>query len=98
MTPIEFHLSALAEIAEAEDHYARISERLLEQFFREFIAAIERLTAFPKSHPRIFKSYRWVRLRRFPFLIVYRQKKDGTVRVVAFSHERRRPGYWKDRN
>ena len=32
----------------------------------------------------------------FPFDIVY-LRIDGEVYVVAYAHERRRPGYWTDR-
>lgn len=35
-------------------------------------------------------------LRRFPFLIVYRVL-ESQVEVIAVTHARRRPGYWKSR-
>ena len=35
-------------------------------------------------------------IRRFPFVIVYRQQGAATE-VVAVAHGRRRPGYWKSR-
>ena len=33
---------------------------------------------------------------RFPFKVVYRVS-DDVVTVIAFSHTRRRPGYWRER-
>jgi toxin ParE1/3/4 len=36
------------------------------------------------------------RIARSPFWVVY-FVEDGTLTVVAVAHERRKPGYWKDR-
>jgi hypothetical protein len=35
-------------------------------------------------------------LRRFPYLIVFREGMEG-IEIVAVAHGRRRPGYWRDR-
>jgi len=35
-------------------------------------------------------------LRRFPFLIVYREVSD-VIEIVALAHGRRKPFYWKQR-
>jgi hypothetical protein len=35
-------------------------------------------------------------LRRFPFLIIYRDL-PSTIQIVAVAHGRRRAGYWKGR-
>jgi toxin ParE1/3/4 len=35
-------------------------------------------------------------LRRFPYDIIVRQIGDEIV-VIAFAHQSRRPGYWRDR-
>lgn len=39
---------------------------------------------------------RQVRLRQFPYRLVYMVVSDEIV-IVAVAHERRRPGYWQDR-
>jgi toxin ParE1/3/4 len=39
---------------------------------------------------------RRVLLRRFPYAIVYIEL-EAHVRVLAFAHVRRKPGYWKNR-
>ena len=39
---------------------------------------------------------RQIRLRRFPYVIVYVVAGD-VVRVVAIAHERQLPGYWASR-
>ena len=39
---------------------------------------------------------RRVRATRFPYAVVFIELPK-TIRVIAIMHERRRPGYWKDR-
>lgn len=41
-------------------------------------------------------SARRVALRRFPYTVVYLEL-GGELRVLAFAHTRRRPGYWRNR-
>lgn len=39
---------------------------------------------------------RRVLLERFPYLLIYREEATK-IRVLAFAHTHRRPGYWRDR-
>jgi hypothetical protein len=39
---------------------------------------------------------RRVRTKRFPYAVVFIELAER-IRVIAVMHERRRPGYWKDR-
>lgn len=39
---------------------------------------------------------RRVALKRFPYTVVY-VELDAELRVLAFAHMRRRPGYWRER-
>ena len=36
-------------------------------------------------------------MRRFPFVVVYKELDVGGLVVLAVAHGRRRPGYWRDR-
>lgn len=45
--------------------------------------------------PEIVGARRFL-LKRFPYAIVYIEL-EAQVRVLAFAHLRRKPGYWKDR-
>ena len=45
---------------------------------------------------RADRDYRRRRMRRFPYMVVYRIE-GGVVLVVAVAHERRTPGYWTER-
>jgi toxin ParE1/3/4 len=35
-------------------------------------------------------------LRRFPYLLVYKETEDA-LRIVAVAHGKRKPGYWASR-
>ncbi len=36
-------------------------------------------------------------LKRFPFLLIYREMSESRIEIVAFAHTSRRPEYWKSR-
>lgn len=50
----------------------------------------------PDRWPAYLVETRRYLLKRFPFLVVYRQR-DGAIQVIAVAHGCRRPGYWRDR-
>ena len=80
---------------EALDHYEGagglyLADRLEADLWR-CIAAIK---AGPTSFPFYRKSdrFRRVRLKSFPYVIVYRENA-ATIRVTILMHERRRPSF-----
>ena len=97
MTEVRFHPFAIVKILEVDDEYASISDKLVARFRIEFDAALDRLRRFPASHPQILGKYRWIRLRKFPYSLIYREKSPGVYKVVAFPHDRRRQAYWRSR-
>jgi plasmid stabilization system protein ParE len=64
----------------------------------EFLADVERtctlLSEFSQIGRRLDSLHREVALQRFSFNLVYRVS-DGEAVIVAVSHKRRRPGYWR---
>jgi len=98
MTPpnLDFHPQAIAEARVARRRYARIIAALAERFMDELDHAVNQIAATPAQWPPYLHGTRFYRLRRFPFLIVYRETALG-VQVVAVAHARRRPGYWRRR-
>ena len=65
-------------------------------FLDELDVAIERIG----QHPRQYSAYefgtRRMVLRRFPYLVVFREAASG-IEIIAVAHGRRRPGYWRER-
>lgn len=81
----------------AAGHYAERNAHL----GKDFGAEVERVVALVAERPEAGASTldgrrRWL-LTRFPFAVVYRLAANGSVRVLAVAHHRRRPGYWQAR-
>jgi len=66
----------------------------------DLIDEVERIIGLLRESPRIGSTFtddtRRIPLRRFPFNLVYAVESDSVI-VVALAHQRRKPGYWKDR-
>ena len=93
---VRFHSDALAELVDAMDWYALRSNRAKESFLDEFEFAASRIREAPLRWPTYLLGTRKVRLRRFPFALVYHVGVE-VAHVLAVAHLRRRPGYWRGR-
>ena len=65
-------------------------------FSRNVRSAIEKITEFPQAWPKLGRKFRKCQVERFPFIIVYAIQESQIV-VIAVAHQKRRPGYWKNR-
>jgi toxin ParE1/3/4 len=95
--PLLIHREAQKEI----DATFLYSEGKREDLGFEFVDEVERATnlfqQLPKLHPKVANTdFRRCVLKRFPYLIFYRET-DTDIRVVAVAHCKRKPGYWKNR-
>lgn len=67
---------------------------------REFLDDVERAVASVRARPAIGvavgRAFRKSLLLRFPFSVIYAERPDEIL-IVAVSHHRRRPGYWRRR-
>lgn len=85
------------ELIESARYYAQEANAELGQaFLSEFERSVELLLEHPKFGAVWRGATRRLPLRRFPYSIVYELREDE-VRVIAVAHQRRRPGFWKDR-
>ena len=90
-----FHRLAASEYLKARRWYAREGgERLAERFRHAVDEAVDRIARNPEAGAIFRKSYRWVRLHRFPYLLYYQLLDDTRVMVLAVAHAARRPAYW----
>jgi toxin ParE1/3/4 len=97
--PHTIHPSARRELARAERWYRREATlRVADALLNAFEDAVERACRAPQSCSPVVESkgvtYRSVRLRPFPYRLIFYVRKDG-VRVIAVAHVRRQPDYWK---
>lgn len=65
-------------------------------FLDELDRAMDQLVQNPERYPPYDFATRRMVIRRFPFLIVFRETATG-VEIIAIAHGRRRPNYWRDR-
>ncbi len=93
---VVFHPEASIEYGEASSWYSERDEGVARRFEREVDLGLARITEGPDRWPRYDSVHRWLLLRRFPYLLIYREH-EGRIWIVAVAHGRRRPGYWKDR-
>lgn len=95
MTP-EFHPAAARELSAAvqsgEDHTRGLGAELKTEAQR----VTQLLLETPLIGESVGKNFRRFPLRRFPFAFIYRIDGDR-LRILAFAHRRRRPGYWSQR-
>ena len=87
---------ALQEIIAALEYYEGQASGLA----RSLDADLSRSLDFIKGNPHLGSPFqsetRRVVLHRFPYIVVYKALKDEIL-VVAFAHQKQRPGYWRDR-
>jgi plasmid stabilization system protein ParE len=91
---LEFHPEARIESRVSLSWYRRRSVRAAEEFFAELNRATDAIVDNPERWPMDASGFRQCRLRRFPFVVIYRDKLK-VVQVIAVAHASRKPGYWK---
>jgi toxin ParE1/3/4 len=94
--PLEFHHAAAAELESAFDWYLARDERVASRFLDEVSRAIEMIVQSPQRWPMVRGKARKFVLRRFPFLIIYRDL-PSMIQILAVAHGRRQAGYWRGR-
>lgn len=87
---------AEADIASAIAWYRCIELSLGSRFKTDTRVTLRRIARFPYQFPLIEGTLRRVRLKRFPYAILFSLEKEG-VYVKAVVHERRADSVWMDR-
>lgn len=95
-------LEASAELGEAALWYEKRRAGLGREFLHAVDAALEFISRFPGAGTPCAGlpselAVRNVPVRQFPFRIVYLELADEVIRILAFAHDRRSPGYWLSR-
>jgi plasmid stabilization system protein ParE len=93
---VEFHEEAAREFLAAVDWYLSRNEAVASRFALQVTRAVRLIVEAPQRWPSNSRDTRKFVLRRFPFLVVYRELTD-VIQVLAVAHAHRRPGYWKNR-
>ncbi len=82
----------------ARDWYAAQSPDVAARFVEAVDRAVARVQATPEILPVLTGSYRWVRVGKFPYLLIVCPQDARTIQGGAVAHTSRRPGYWRGRS
>ena len=93
---VGFHPAAAQEAESAYDWYAARNPSAANGFREELRHAVDAVADNPLTWPSHGSRVRRYVFPRFPFSLVYRLRGDE-VEIIAVSHGRRRPGYWRSR-
>lgn len=97
---LPFHLEARAEFLAAADWHERERPGLGLDFIEHVDRAVDTIAAHPEAWPAIARegdaTLRRFVLPRFPYSVIY-AVRGGDLFVLAVAHDKRRPGYWRDR-
>ena len=97
MDSLRFHRLAAQEYRFALDWYRKRDAAVAARFRDAVDAAANRILNDPDSHFEIVNGIRSVRLRRFPYMLVFARDSGESVLILAVAHAKRRTGYWKRR-
>jgi len=97
MKPIVFDEEAQEELDAAMAHYEAVRKGL----GKELLGIVRKACELVQLQPQLCQrheetEFRRYPLRRFPYTLFYLET-DNDIWVAAFAHQKREPGYWKDR-
>ena len=95
-TEVRFHPEAATEYIDAHSWYAARSAAIADRFEAAVAKGVQRIVEAPNRWPNYDVTHRKLLLRRFPYLLIYREAAVH-IWIVAVAHAYRRPGYWKRR-
>ena len=96
MKPLSLHPEAVAEADGAFDWYANRELDVALKFKTALDDLLDQICLRPQRFPQYVLNTRKAVFRKYPYLVVFREREDD-VQVLAVAHGRRRPGYWSSR-
>jgi toxin ParE1/3/4 len=96
--PVRTARPASEELDAAVRWYEEQRRGLGADFFNAVLTTLDRITENPEigaAVPGVIEARR-VFVAGFPYQVVYRLAAEE-IRILAFAHFRRRPGFWKGR-
>jgi plasmid stabilization system protein ParE len=81
------------EYVEALAWYQTKSDTVARRFATSFFRAISLIQAMPEGYPKLDKTHRWCKLKRYPYIVVYRVNEDEIL-VVGLTHSRQSHADW----
>ena len=90
---ITYHPAVARELEEARRFYENQAPGLGNEFINEFERQVLRIAAMPSRWTVLTRGVRRSLLRRFPYVIYFRQPNADVLRITVVKHQRRHPVY-----
>jgi hypothetical protein len=97
MMRVYSHPDADSELDAAVFYYEECSVGLGDDFIIDFEKTLSRIKNNPTRYRIIKGMARILKLKRFPYSIVYEFHGDN-IYILAITHDNRRPLYWSSRS
>jgi len=95
--PVRFLPEARDEYDSAADYYEQQQAGLGVDFIARVREVLQRTSANPKLHGTVYQDVRKGVVRRFPYIVLYREEA-GEIIVIAVFHTARNPAIWQSRS
>jgi plasmid stabilization system protein ParE len=96
MTSYAFHPEARLELRDAARYYEDRRAGLGYAFLAEVRRTVSLILRTPHIETMLDQETRRRALNRFPYDLIYSCEGERIL-ILALMHQKRRPGYWKDR-
>ncbi len=93
---VEYHPEAIREIHEAVKWYNARNDGLGTEFLIELKSAESLIAGEPEIWPFYEGNTQRYLLKKFPFSVIYLICKEK-IQIVAITHCKRKPAYWRKR-
>ena len=84
------------ELEDAINYYNEQQLGLGERFYYEFLKTTELIMNFPEAWQKIGKNTRKIRVKKFPYMILY-IVHNKEIFVTCIAHQHRNPEYYADK-
>ncbi|MFZ5865930.1 MAG: type II toxin-antitoxin system RelE/ParE family toxin [Thermodesulfobacteriota bacterium] len=93
---VYFHPDAESEMNEAAQYLDHESPGLGTEFLRTIENAVDQIRCHPEAARLIQGRVRRKLVQKFPYSVIY-SVRNTHIRILAVSHQKRRPYYWRSR-
>jgi plasmid stabilization system protein ParE len=97
MSRVRFTADARADLNDALNWYETHAPEIASQFRNALRVVVARIAENPRQFPASAYQTRRALLRRFPYLVFFRETDEG-IYVVAVFHTSRDPTTWRRRS
>ena len=98
MRTITFLLEAEEEMNSSAQYYNQLTPGLGLDFLEEIEKSLQLIEKSPERWPYYEHNIHKFNTRRFPFSLFYVfEKETDKIIIIAVAHQKRKPGYWKQR-